>query len=179
MDAIKTSMQLSVCTFGSTFLWKRNQQFTDCDFTCQNRLKWMSEIKDAVEWAPMTLPHLLAFRNQKPILFCTFYFEWLKIRSIQWEMRFFLWLRFIFNNYVRSFWLNFVYFMFIFFFSFVTAPHISWAEMQTSIYSWTTQHDDSPISYQEIGHGTKLKLNSRQHIKSYLCQSSIIMWVGI
>lgn len=60
-------------------------------------------------------------------------------------------------------------------FRYFTVRRLLWATTQTLICSWMTRDDVSPTSYQETGHGNKLKLNSRQRIKSYLCRSSIIM----
>lgn len=83
------------------FLWKRNQQFSNCDFTCQNRLKWTSEIKDVVEWAPMILSYFTGIFEIKHQLlhislnicsyflssFVHFYWNGIKIeKKIQWKI---------------------------------------------------------------------------------------------
>lgn len=60
-------------------------------------------------------------------------------------------------------------------FSLFAVPRISWATMPTSICNWMIRDDALPILCQETGHGNKLKLNSRQRIKSCLCPSFITM----
>lgn len=161
---------------GLPFLWKRNQQFSNCDFTCQNRLKRKSEIKVVVEWTPMILSLFLRAFSKSKTNSCSLFTFFFRIRSY-WKLQKSNEKLHIFRNGYDSFsiipfifGIIFINFIFIF-----TVQHILWAEMLTSIYSWMTQVDDSPILCQEIGHGNKLKLSSRQHIKSYLCQSSIIM----